>query len=270
MANDKMDRRHFLKKAGAGAAALSFSQLISHCNRQGTKPNIVFIMTDDMGYGDASCYNPNSVVQTPNIDQLASQGIMFTDAHSPSAVCTPTRYSLLTGRYCWRSRLKRGVFGGYDKPLIEKGRETIASLLKKQGYSTACIGKWHLGLKWETKDEQQPPLDGDYEQDNIDFTKSISHGPTELGFDYFFGTSGCTTDDPPLCFIENDQVVGTPDRYAEEDPAGEDRQIMSVKDWRHEDADFEFMSKAISFMEREAARKNPFFVYLPLSVPHIP
>ncbi len=235
---------------------------------EGKRPNIIFIMTDDMGYGDASCYNPESVIRTPNIDKLARQGVMFTDAHSPSSVCTPTRYSVLTGRYCWRSRLKRGVFGGYNTPLIEKGRVTVASMLKQHGYATACIGKWHLGWHWATKSGEVP--EWDYDQDDIDFTKPIQDGPNSNGFDYFFGTSGCTTDDPPMCFVENDHSVGIPDRYAAEDPANEDRELLTVEGWRHEDADYEFMTKAFGFMDDQVSGEKPFFLYLPLSVPHIP
>ncbi len=109
-------------------------------------PNIIFIMADDMGYGDVGCYNPQSKIPTPNMDRLAHEGMRFTDAHSPSAVCTPTRYGVLTGRYCWRSALKSSVLFGYEPPLIEPERLTAASMLKAAGYHTACIGKWHLGL----------------------------------------------------------------------------------------------------------------------------
>lgn len=121
-------------------------------DKQEQLPNIVLIMADDMGYGDAGCYNNESLIPTPNIDKLASEGILFTDAHTPAAVCTPTRYGLLTGRYCWRTRVKSGVILGYDEtPLIEEERHTLGSLLKESGYETACIGKWHLGLNWQTK-----------------------------------------------------------------------------------------------------------------------
>jgi len=235
-------------------------------------PNIIFIMTDDMGYGDATCYNPESLIPTPNLDKLAANGIRFTDAHSPSSVCTPTRYAVLTGRYAWRSRLKRGVFGGYNKPLIETDRVTLASFLKENGYATACIGKWHLGWDFATKDGSQPPWDGAYEQMDVDFTKPFTGGPRELGFDYFFGTSGCTTDDPPMCFFENDRSVGIPDRFSPVDPANEDRDLLMVEGWQHEDADIEFKNKAIAFIEKNQKEnpEKPFFVYLPLSVPHIP
>jgi arylsulfatase A-like enzyme len=236
------------------------------------KPNIIFIMTDDMGYGDATCYNPESLIPTPNLDKLAADGIRFTDAHSPSSVCTPTRYAVLTGRYTWRSRLKRGVFGGYNKPLIETDRITVASFLKDNGYGTACIGKWHLGWNFATKDGTQPSFDGGYEQMNVDFTKPFTGGPIELGFDYFFGTSGCTTDDPPMCFFENDRSVGIPDCLSPVDPANEGRDLLMVEGWQHEDADIEFKNKTVAFIEKNHQKnpEKPFFIYLPLSVPHIP
>ena len=264
-----MNRRKFLRESGA--AALAVPVLFNQCSAVNNKPNIIFIMTDDLGYGDVSCYNPESVIRTPNIDKLASDGIHFTDAHSPSAVCTPTRYEVLTGRYCWRSRLKRGVFGGYDKPLIEKDRPTVASFLKNQGYTTACIGKWHLGWHWQIRGEtDEGEWEHGYEQDAVDFSKPVMHGPTELGFDTFFGTSGCPTDDPPFCYIDNNRVVGIPDWYAGEDPADEDRELMAVEGWSHEDVDFDFMNKSLDFIRTASKQNKPFFVYLPLSLPHIP
>ena len=115
-------------------------------------PNIVFLLADDLGYGDVRCYNPHSKIPTPNIDRLAAEGIRLTDAHTPSGVCTPTRYGVLTGRYCWRTRLKSNVLMGFDAPLIEPGRMTVAGLLKGHGYATACIGKWHLGMTFTKRD----------------------------------------------------------------------------------------------------------------------
>ncbi|MHC4675610.1 MAG: sulfatase-like hydrolase/transferase, partial [Planctomycetota bacterium] len=195
-------RRDFLKAAGLGAATIALNGCVQTskqlASNSSDRPNIVFIMADDLGYGDVTCYNPDSKIHTPNIDRLARQGILFTDAHSPSSVCTPTRYGVLTGRYCWRSRLKRGVFGGFNRPLIEQDRLTVASLLKKHGYGTACIGKWHLGMDWTLKAGARGQND-----DTIDFAKPIISGPNELGFDRFFGTSACTTDDPPFCFIDD-------------------------------------------------------------------
>ena len=131
-------RRDFLKTISLSAAALTIPGCVSAAreltSRSPRGPNIVFIMADDMGYGDVGCYNSESKIPTPNIDRLAKQGIRFTDAHSPSAVCTPTRYGVLTGRYCWRTWLKSGVVGGYTNPLIEPSCTTVGSLLQKQGY----------------------------------------------------------------------------------------------------------------------------------------
>src|SRR5262245_6432218 len=119
------------------------------------KPNIVVILADDLGYGDVQRFNQHGWIKTPNLDALADAGCMFTDAHSPSAVCSPTRYGLLTGRYAWRSKLKSGVLGGLSPRLIEPNRLTVAQLLKDNGYHTACIGKWHLGMDWQLKPGKQ-------------------------------------------------------------------------------------------------------------------
>jgi len=268
-----MKRRDFLKTAGFTAVSLALPRYINAAQKtigkQQKLPNIVFIMTDDMGYGDVTCYNPDSKIPTPNMDRLAKEGLRFTDAHSPSAVCTPTRYGVLTGRYCWRSRLKRGVFGGFNRPLIENDRLTVASFLKRHGYSTACIGKWHLGMDWTLKEGVEPD---EQDQKTVDYTKPIISGPNELGFDYFFGTAGCTTDDPPLCFIENNRTVGIPNQVLPFDFAEEGRKLLMVPGWRHEDADIEFTKKTIEFIEKHVREKpdKPFFIYLPLSVPHIP
>ena len=118
------------------------------CVGQDRNPNIVIILADDLGYGDPGCYNDESLIPTPNIDQLANQGMRFLDAHTPSSVCTPTRYGLLTGRYCWRTKLKRSVLWPWDPPLLESERLTLPEMLQQQGYVTGCIGKWHLGWDW--------------------------------------------------------------------------------------------------------------------------
>jgi len=274
---NNQNRREFLKTVGLAAAALA----VPGCNESmqqtagkvsGRNPNIIFIMTDDMGIGDTTVYNPESKIPTPNMEKLAAQGVVFTDAHSPSSMCTPTRYALVTGRYCWRTWLWRGVYGGYNRPLIKKGRMTIASLLKKHGYITACVGKWHLGMDWGLKEGRTADEDGDYGQFNIDFAKPIKEGPLQRGFDYFFGTSGCTTDDPPMVFIENDRTVGIPSEICPVDPANEDRKLLMVPGWRHEDADIEYSQRSVKFIQKhlDTNPEKPFFLYLPLSVPHIP
>lgn len=248
-------------------------------------PNIVFILADDMGYGDAGCYNSESLIPTPNIDKLASEGILFTDAHSAAALCTPSRYGLLTGRYCWRTRLKRGVLLGYDEtPLIEKGRYTLGSLLQQSGYQTACIGKWHLGLNWPTtngyilqddKDQWQEPNSILSENEkHVDFSKPVWGGPQDLGFDYSFITLGCSTGDPPYVFIKNNYPVAIPDRMSPPQYAHLPGFVpgLMADDWSEELVDTIFTHQGIEFIDRHVKEQpdRPFFLYLALSSPHIP
>ena len=156
------------------------------------RPNIVYVLADDLGWGDLGCYNRRSAVPTPNMDRLAGQGVRFTDMHSPSAVCTPTRYGILTGRYCWRTSLKKGVLWGYSPNLIERGRMTVPAMLKRAGYATAGVGKWHLGLG---------------EAEKTDYAKALRPGPVDHGFDWYYGIPASLDMDPYLYF-ENDRAVG--------------------------------------------------------------
>ncbi|HUT30372.1 MAG TPA: arylsulfatase [Sedimentisphaerales bacterium] len=263
-------RRVFLKSVGFGAASLflpgctnSFKSSRNHRRRL---PNIVFIMADDLGYGDVTCLNSDSKIPTPNVDRLASEGMRFTDAHSGSAVCTPTRYGVLTGRYCWRTRLKKGVLWGYSEPLIEPERLTVASLLKRHGYRTACIGKWHLGLGWPTSDGEEP------NRNNIDYSKPIKGGPTDVGFDYFFGIPA-SLDMDPYVYVENDNVAaaateviegrGWPEFY---------RAGPAAPGFEHEQVMPTLTKKAVEFIERHQVESpgRPFFLYFPLTAPHTP
>ncbi|MEM9366704.1 MAG: arylsulfatase [Planctomycetota bacterium] len=246
------------------------------------RPNIVFIMADDMGYGDVGCYNTESRIHTPNIDQVATQGIRFIDAHAADSVCTPSRYGLLTGRYCWRTSLKRAVLFNYEPPLIESGRITLASLLKGQGYRTAISGKWHLGLGFTAKpgrnvdfDAPLPwapgPLPDRNVSESIDFSVPIFGGPEELGFDEAFYTAGCSTDQEPFCFIENGRFRDmTHATYG--NPAGSWRSGMAAPDWDNQAVDVQFTQWALQFIERthKSRPQQPFFLYLPLSSPHSP
>ena len=287
------NRRDFLKTLGLGTAALAVPGCIRDANRADSgayrHPNIVFIMADDMGYGDVGCYNSESKIPTPNIDKLAKQGIRFTDAHSPSAVCTPTRYGVLTGRYCWRTWLKSGVVGGYTNPLIEPSRTTVASFLKNQGYRTACIGKWHLGVGWTRHNgyvgnaEDGPKYfngswqDGDPAKGmNVDFTKPVSGGPVDLGFDYAYFTAACSTIDGPFCYIHNKRTVGIPKKMMPIDKNAHadyrPRPGWMADGFDVTEVDTVFTGKAIEFMENDCKKHSarPFFLYLPLSSPHAP
>ena len=166
--------------------------------KQAERPNIVVILADDLGYGDVQAYNQASRIPTPHLNALARGGLTFTDAHTPSAVCTPTRYGLLTGRYCWRTRLKRGVLNGYGEPLIERDRMTIADFLTEAGYVCGVVGKWHLGLGFVRN-----------ESGAIDYGQRLTDGPAEHGFAYSH-IIPASLDFPPYVYIENDRVTALP------------------------------------------------------------
>jgi arylsulfatase A-like enzyme len=235
-------------------------------DRSPQRPNIIFILADDLGYGDLGCYNAASKIPTPNLDRLAGEGIRLTDAHAPTSVCTPTRYAILTGRYCWRSRLQRGVLGPWGATLIEADRLTVPSLLKRHGYATACIGKWHLGWKWPTKDGR-PPRSGPNRLSNVDFTQPIAEGPTTRGFDYYFGTD--LPNYPPYCFIENDRTVGIP---SVPNRPEFNRPGPMLPGWQWVEIMPELTRRAVKYVEdsAQASPRKPFFLYFPLTAPHYP
>jgi len=240
------------------ACAVSAFAAETRTGRAPTQPNIVIVLADDFGYGDAGCYDPEfSKIPTPNIDRLAREGMMFTNAHSSSSVCTPTRYGLLTGRYNWRSRLQAGVLPPYGSPLIAPDRLTIAGLLKQQGYQTACIGKWHLGWQW-------PKRDG-----KVVFDAPITEGPTTRGFDYYFGTD--VPNYPPFTFIENDRVTVQPTGQFH---ASKELIVRhdgpAAPGWKFENILPALVEKADDFIDRCAGSRQPFFLYLPLTTPHEP
>jgi arylsulfatase A len=230
------------------------------------KPNIVYILADDMGYGDLSCLNPSSKIHTPQLDDLAAQGMIFEDAHASSSVCTPSRYSILTGRYNWRSSLKSGVLWGYSRHLMEPGRMTVASFLRQHGYYTAVIGKWHLGWDWGTFDEKPAQDDGN----NVDFGKPVENGPDSYGFGYSYCISG-SLDMSPYVYVENGSVTAQPDRYTENtEKFSWWRKGPTGADFYHADVLPNFTRRSVKFIEEHAAIGEPFFLYFPLPAPHTP
>jgi len=241
------------------------------------KPNIVIILADDLGYGDPQVYNPESKIPTPNIDGLASEGMRFTDAHTPSSVCTPTRYGLLTGQYAWRTALKTGVLWMWDKPLIAPDRHTFPKMLKSKGYATACIGKWHLGWRWPSNKEEGYINDtipvGDYNLKGrnelwktIDFSKPLGGGPLEAGFDYYFGDD--VPNFAPYTFFENNKLVKIPNlikpatMYGGPGPMSEG--------WKLEQVMPEITDKAVKYIEEKSKGDHPFFLFFALTAPHTP
>jgi arylsulfatase A-like enzyme len=243
---------------------------------EGARPNVVYVLCDDLGYGDLKCLNPDSKIKTPTFDKLAAEGMVFTDAHSGSAVCTPTRYGVLTGRYAWRTRLQSHVLGGLSPHLIAPGRMTVATMLKEKGYRTACIGKWHLGMDWAVKETGFQPQDS-IEQGpdgwKIDWAKPAANGPRAVGFDYYFGISA-SLDMLPYAFIENERVtvVPTVDKafammLSREGP--KTREGAAAADFEATQVLPAFTKKAVEFVEQQQPG-TPFFLYLPLNSPHTP
>jgi len=238
------------------------------------KPNIIYILADDLGYGDLKCLNANSQIPTPNLDRLCAEGMHFTEVHSNSSVSTPTRYGILTGRYAFRSSLKKSVLWGYSRPLIEKERMTVANVLQKSGYQTAIFGKWHLGLGWTKKSDaktvntKKPDLTN---ANTTDFLAPLSDTPNDHGFDYSY-IIPASLDMDPYVFIENRKVVnpnlktvdgakGARGDYWRKGLCSEDFVISQILDI--------ISDKASNFISNYRS-VNPFFVYLPLTAPHTP
>ncbi|MEX0775829.1 MAG: arylsulfatase [Phycisphaeraceae bacterium] len=273
-------RRDFLRLSSlgmlsAGLGALGSWRLASAADADpmgvpraaaaGSRPNIIVVLADDFGYGDAHFLDPQySKIPTPHMDRLAQQGMAFTDAHSPSAVCTPTRYGMLTGRYAWRTRLQRGVLRPWDPPLISPGRPTLPGLLNEQGYHTAAIGKWHLGMGWPRQDKA------------VDFDRPITGGPTTHGFDHYFGID--VPNQPPYTFINDDRVTQQPTDHF--DVAGKDKERAAemfvrqsgpmVQGWRFDQVLPTLTEKAVGYIDQRAKEQAPFFLYFALTTPHEP
>jgi arylsulfatase A-like enzyme len=251
------------------------------CGDATSVPNIVFIYADDLGYGDVSCYNPQrGKISTPHIDQLAEQGMLFSDGHSSSGVCSPSRYTLLTGRYHWRTRLQSGIVGLWGPPLIAADRLTVAGMLKQQGYQTACVGKWHLGWNWPIAAKNKALFRGAKNADANDqhreawqetFSQPIAGGPITRGFDEYFGTD--VPNWPPFCFIQNDRTVGIPSEFL---PARlfqnnqASQQGPALDGWKLEPILPMLGVKASEFIIRAAKKDAPYFLYMPLTAPHTP
>lgn len=244
-----------------------------------TKPNVLVILADDLGYGDLQCYNrERGRIPTPHLDKLAAQGMRFTDGHSSSGVCSPSRYTLLTGRYHWRTRLQSGIVGTWDVPLIAADRLTIASLAQKQGYRTAMVGKWHLGWNWPVKPDQKELLKGRGEATDLHrqawqeiFSQPIAGGPTTRGFDTYFGTD--VPNWPPYCFIENDRTVGIPSEFLPERLLKNHQASVpgpAMKDWKLEPTLPALTNRVCEIISSSVTKTEPFLIYMPLTTPHTP
>ncbi len=235
---------------------------LASCAKKQQEPNIIYILADDMGFGDISAYDDNSAFRTPNLDQLCREGMSFTDSHTTSSVSTPSRYGIMTGRYNWRTHLQSGIISTYADPLIECGRETAASVLSKAGYNTAIIGKWHLGLGWNRSSEKESDI----------IYEDLKTSPNDLGFDYSYIISA-SLDFPPYAFIENHSMVApivgsikgnTKTRLEYHRPG-------AIAEGFDPHTTLEtFTEKSLAYIKEKAKEDKPFFLYFPLTAPHTP
>ena len=245
----------------------------------GSHPNVLLILADDLGYGDVRCYNDQSKVDTPNIDKLAREGLRFTDAHSPCTVCTPTRYGLMTGQMPFRVPNGGTVFTGVGGPsLIAPGRLTLPSMLRANGYATACVGKWHVGMTFFDKDGKVVSGNGVEAVQRVDFSRRIEGGPVDHGFERFFGTACCPTTDWLYAFIVNDRVTVPPERSLDKSRlpkhayANDCRDGLIAADFPMEEVDLVFLKKSREFIGQHVRETpdQPFFLFHSTQAVHLP
>lgn len=278
-----------LSTTSLASSILLFAVGMSSAVAASQHPNVIVVMADDLGIGDVSATNPDCKIKTPYLQTMADQGLTFLDAHTPSSVCTPTRYGLLTGRYNWRSRLSRGVLGGTSQHLIPADRPTVGHLMRKAGYNTAMIGKWHLGWDWQKKTNDAEPAkangkskskskakSGRLNADDIDFTKPVTNGPDINGFDSYYGHCG-SLDMAPYVWVDTGRVTAVPTRSEgvtkQQDPYGWYRNGPISPDFKIDDVLPHLFDKSMAHVKAkadEAKAGKPFFLYLALPAPHTP
>jgi arylsulfatase A-like enzyme len=267
-----------LKLSTTLSCGLLIILLAASSRLQAAPPNIIYILADDLGYGDVRCLNAKGKIATPHMDRIAREGMIFTDAHSGSAVCTPTRYGIITGRYAWRTRLQNGVLGGLSPRLIEPGRRTVADLLRENGYHTAAVGKWHLGMDWTLKPGttvNDLSIESPEQVWNVAYDQPIANGPLSVGFDYYFGISA-SLDMVPYTYIENDRVTQLPTedqefQLYEGRPGRMCRRGPTAPGFHTSHVLPKITEKAIQFIDGHATGSrsaSPFFLYFPLNSPH--
>lgn len=252
------------------AGSLIFSGLTA-ATAEPARPNILLLYADDLGYGDLGCYQKESKIPTPHLDRLASQGLRFTDAHSSSGICTPSRYAMLTGRHHWRDF--HGIDNGFDKPVFKPGRLTLQEMLRRKGYTTACIGKWHLGWDWDSIRKPGSPAHSK-QHDAFDWSKPFRGGPLDQGFDHYFGDN--VINFPPYAWIENDRLPAAPDitfhstGKAPKEGRWECRDGPGRSDWDFYQVLPTLTQKGVQYLRSRKGNDQPFFLYFPLPSPHAP
>lgn len=261
-----VNRRNFLKSISVLGSAFVIggcSELFASASKAEGRPNIVFILADDMGVDSVSALNSKSGIETPYLNKLMTEGMTFTDAHSGSAVCSPTRYGVLTGRYSWRSRMKHGIVGKWQRPLIDEGRLTVGEMLQQCGYNTACIGKWHLGWNWSGSDGKATE-----KLQEIDFSKPVKGGPIERGFDYYLGDD--VPNWPPYAWIENDRLEAMPTDVMQADHSNGVSSGPATPGWQLDEVLPRITQRCVDYIGEKAKEDKPFFLYFAMTSPHTP
>lgn len=251
----------------------TFAEAVDH-----TKPNILILYADDLGYGDLRSYNPESKIPTPHLDRLAAQGIRFTDGHSSSAICTPSRYALLTGRHHWRDF--HAIADSFDASVFKPGQLTLPEMLKTKGYATAAIGKWHLGWGWDAirKPDAKPRSEDKkkvWGPEAFDWSKPIPGGPLAHGFDHYFGDD--VINFPPYTWIEDDKVLAAPDTMLDtksfkpvKEGSWESRAGPMVIGWDPYQNIPETTRRGVDYIRSRQGAAEPFFLYFAYPSPHAP
>ena len=253
------------------AVLMLVAQAGLHAASAAAKPNIIILYADDMGYGDLGANNPASKIPTPHLDRLAAEGMRFTDGHSSSGICTPSRYAMLTGRHHWRDF--HDIAGAFDGPVFKPGQLTLSAMLRQQGYATACIGKWHLGMDWDAIRKPGTPKKSIAHSD-FDWTKRFPGGPLDHGFDSYFGDN--VINFPPYAWIENDRIPVAPDMTLTKTPGNtkegdwECRPGPGRSDWDFYQVLPTLTRKGVEYIRSRKGKEQPFFLYFPLPSPHAP
>ncbi len=253
------------------SAAFLFAALVS--THAAERPNIVILYADDMGYGDLGVQNPDSKIPTPNLDRLANEGMRFTDGHSSSGICTPSRYALLTGRYHWRDF--HDIVGAFGRSVFKKERLTMPEMLREKGYATACIGKWHLGWDWEAIRKPDAPKKG-ISHSSYDWSKPVPDGPLDHGFDHYFGDT--VINFPPYAWIEDNRLPRAPDtdfkagqhKQTTKEGSWEARPGPALSDWDFYQVLPTLTEKGVEYLKSRKGNEQPFFLYFSFPSPHAP